>query len=244
MSTNKTTLKYRVVQTYNPATKTNDARRPVLVDVATMSLGAVVDFALENGYMRGQTEVEKGNAQGFLEAIKVLAGMGYTVNINDWFRVKGYLTGTVGETGALTSANEYKVRIIALQELKQDKSGFSFTQEGDGAKVSILSIATVGSTTAGTWAKNKNVIATGSNLVFDSAIGDKVVAAFTPDGETEARTVDLTVNSSQYNSMELTWHEDLFYLTAGDPVELTFTLHGGDASVTPKTITKKVTIVA
>ena len=242
MSTNKTTLKYRVVQTYNPATKAKDARRPVLVDVATMSLGAVVDFALENGYMRGQTEVEKGNAQGFLEAIKVLAGMGYTVNINDWFRVKGYLTGTVGETGALTSANEYKVRIIALQELKQDKSGFSFTQEGDGAKVSISSVATVGSTSAGTWVKNKNVIATGSNLVFNKDIGDTVTATFEVEGE--ERTVDLTVNSSQYNSMELAWHEDLFYVAAGDPVEVTFTLHGGDASVNPKTITKKVTIAA
>ena len=239
-TTNKTTLKYRVVQTYNPSTKTKDALRPVLVDVATVSLGAVVDFALENGYMRGQTEVEKGNAQGFLEAIKVLAGMGYSVNINDWFRVRGYLTGTVGETGSLTSDNEYKVRLIALQELKQDKSLFSFTKEGDSAKCSIQNVCYPGATEPNVLRYGDDFVASGSNLYFNAEDGDTCVLT-KADGTT---TLNIACSSWSYNALNLAWNEGILETDVGTEMTLTFTLHGGNKDAAPKVITKKVKLLA
>ena len=152
------------------------------------------------------------------------------------------MKGQLGTNDTIGPKTSLEMSVHKREDMKMETGKCSFINEGSLANVRIESIVTVGGTKADEWVKNKNVIATGANLVFDSAIGDKVTATFTVEGE--ERTVDLTVKSSQYNSMELAWHEDLFYVTAGESVELTFTLHGGKADANPKTITKKVTIAA
>jgi hypothetical protein len=152
------------------------------------------------------------------------------------------LNGQLGANDTIGSNTRLVLNVTARgAEGKPSKNLCTFTNVGDLANVSISSIATVGGK-SGEWVKNKNVIVTGLNLFYDSTIGDSVQATFTVEGE--ERTIDLVVKGSQENSMELTWHEDLFYVAAGEEVTLTFTLHGGNKDVTAKVLTKNVKMTA
>ena len=231
---------------YDKVTKIGDkeitTRCGRIVNKKELAIDELAGKLIDDGFVKSLRKDElKAVLDAYYRGAKQYVYEGYIVRTG-FASLRAKIKGKLGENDSIGSDTKLFVALTARDDLKLSKNECSFHNVAEQASVSIQSIATVGSTTAGTWAKNKNVIVTGSNLVFDSAIGDKVVAAFTVEGE--ERTVDLTVKNSQYNSMELAWHEDLFYLTAGDPVELTFTLHGGDASVTPKTITKKVTLAA
>ncbi len=236
----KVALKYRVNNGHNPKTG-ETIRRPFIVDSEKYSIERVVQYALENSYMTGQYESCLGQAKGFLEAIKKIASMGKVVDIASWFRVRAYLTGTVGESEALTSANEYKVRIQTLNELKLDKSNFSFSNEGQSTKASIASICTKGGSVAGQWEKDKPAIAGGSNLFFKADDGDTIVATYMVSGE--EKTVSMIANDSSYNFIQIAYPEEFAELGEGTEVKLTFTLHGGDKEAAPKVITKAVKIV-
>ena len=213
-----------------------------IVNKKELDIDALAVKLIDDGFVKSLKKDElMAVLNAYYRGAKQYVYEGYIVRTG-FASLQAKLNGALGENDSIASTTKLRIALTPRDDLKLDKSECSFHNVAEQATVSIQSIATVGSTTAGTWAKNKNVIVTGSNLVFDSTIGDKVVAAFTVDGE--ARTAELTVKSSQYNSMELAWHEDLFYVTAGESVELTFTLHGGNADANPKTITKKVTIAA
>ena len=213
-----------------------------IVNKKELDIDALAAKLIDDGYVKSLKKDElMAVLNAYYRGAKAYVYEGYIVRTG-FASLQAKIKGKLGDNDSIGTDTKLYIALQARDDLKLDKSECSFHNVAEQATVSIQSIATVGSTSAGTWAKNKNVIATGSNLVFDSTIGDKVVAAFTVEGE--ARTAELTVKSSQYNSMELAWHEDLFYVTAGESVELTFTLHGGNADVNPKVITKKVTITA
>ena len=128
----KPKLKYRIVKGINPRTKAT-LNRPVLVDRETQYIEQVVDFALKSGYVRGQRQDMLGALNGFIEAIQELCKSGKAVVLNDWLRIEGVLTGSVGEDGQLTDRNAYKVVIRALKELKRKASEFSWSN-ADGRK--------------------------------------------------------------------------------------------------------------
>ena len=85
--------------------------------------------------MRGQFHDMRGALNGFIEAIQELVRNGKAVVLNDWLRVFGVLTGSVGLDGSLTEKNEYRVKISALKELKRKASDFSWTQVNAPAPV-------------------------------------------------------------------------------------------------------------
>ena len=232
----KITLKYRINNGYNPKTGAK-IKRPFIVESEKYSIERVCKYALENNYMTGQYESCLGQAKGFLEAIKKIAAMGKVVDIASWFRVRAYLTGTVGENETLTNENEYKVRIQTLEDLKLDKSNFSFQNEGASAKVSIQSVCTVGGDNPGEWQKNKQANAVGSNLIFDEKIGDIVTWT---SGDLSG---EVAVDATAYNCLTMAWDSEWDEFTAGTEITLTFTLHGGNADAAPKTFIKTVKVI-
>lgn len=237
----KPTLKYRV-NTYKDVRTGAAKRRPVLVESETYGIERVVRYALDNAYMRGQYEDSKGNALGFLEAVKALAAAGKTVDIGDWFRVRAFLGGEVGESEQLTDANDYRVRILTLNELKMDKSLFQFVNAGTSARLSIQTIMSEGGK-PGEITKTKTIRITGTNLAFDASLGDKVTAAWKDeDGETQA--IALTPTASDYAAMTFAWPAAFAEIEVGTEVTFAVTLHGGDAKAAPKTVTKVAKLVA
>ena len=101
--------------------------RPVIAERETLYIDQLVEYALKSGFVRGQFHDMRGALNGFIEAIQELVRNGKAVVLNDWLRVFGVLTGSVGPDGSLTEKNEYRVKISALKELKRKASDFSWT---------------------------------------------------------------------------------------------------------------------
>ena len=112
--------------TKNPFTK-EFLSIPHVVDRKTLSLSQIVEYAKTVGYMRGQQEDLEGLANGLIEAMRDRAKAGYTIDVKDWFLIKGFLKGKLDETQRLGANNSYCVRIKTKKELKFSIDDFSWT---------------------------------------------------------------------------------------------------------------------
>ena len=239
---NKPKLKFRVVAGHNPKTKA-PLLRPQIAERETYYMDQLVEYALNAGYVRGQFHDMRGALNGFVEAMQQLGKDGKAVNLNDWLRIHGELTGQVDETRVLTDANEYKVRITALKELKRKASDFSWTNIDDtGVVPKIDTITYDGCPDNWKIQKSSGFTATGRNLIFDKTnLGDKVMANWVEDGE--EKSAELTPSGSGYSFIKFSWPTALAEVPVGTEIVLTFTLHGGvegGAAYGPK---KDVTLV-
>ena len=127
MASVKPKLKYHLIEGVNPKTKAK-LLRPAITERETLYIDQLVEYALKSGFVRGQFHDMRGALNGFIEAIQELVRNGKAVVLNDWLRVFGVLTGSVGPDGSLTEKNEYRVKISALKELKRKASDFSWTR--------------------------------------------------------------------------------------------------------------------
>lgn len=242
MANVKPQLKYRVVCGYNPKTR-QSCKRPQVTERETYYLDQVVQFALDNGFVRGQFQDMKGALNGFIECIQYLGLSGKAVSLNDWLRVHSELTGTVGEDYQLTSANELRVRIQALKELKTNVNKFSWTNVSDtGVLPKIDSLMYVGAMKSGEIKKSLAIIATGRNLAFNAELGDTVTLSWTQDGE--AKTATLTPIESDYSHMKFDWPSELTDVPDRTEIMFAVAIHGGAEQGAVHTVTKNVRLLA
>lgn len=242
MATNKPQLKYRVVNGYNPKTR-GTCKRPQITERETYYLDQVVQFALDNGFVRGQFQDMKGALNGFIECIQYLGLNGKAVSLNDWLRVHSELTGTVGETYQLSCENELRVCIQALKELKTSADNFSWTNVSDtGVLPKIDSLMYVGASKSGEIKKGVSIIATGRNLAFNGTLGDSVVLTW-KEGDAE-QSATITPAESDYSHMKFDWPTALADVPANTEITFTFTLHGGVEGGAAHTATKSVKLLA
>lgn len=242
MASVKPQLKYRVVNGFNPKTR-GPCKRPQITERETYYLDQVVQFALDNGYVRGQFHDMRGALNGFIECIQYLGLNGKAVSLNDWLRVHSELTGTVGEDFQLTDKNELRVCIQALKELKTSADKFSWENVSDtGALPKVDSLMQVGGAVNWKIAKNKAIIATGKNLAYDSAVGDTVVLSWEEGDET--KTATLAPTESDYSHQKFDWPSALAEVPAGTEITFTFSLHGGVEGGAAHEATKSVILVA
>lgn len=224
MATIKPKMKYRIVRGHNP--KTGDPiLRPQIAERETYMTDQVVEYALNAGYVRGQFHDMRGALNGFIEAVQQLGKDGKSVNLNDWLRVHGELTGPCDETRRLGAKNGYRVRITALKELKRDVSEFSWTNvDSTGIIVRIDSLMYNGSPVDGRIMKTKSIIVTGKNLAFDPST-DKITLSW-KDGE-ETKTAEIAPTESDYSHMELPWPAELDSVADGTEITFSFRTCGG-----------------
>lgn len=238
---NKPKLKFRVVTGHNPKTEA-PLLRPQIAERETYYMDQLVEYALNAGYVRGQFHDMRGALNGFVEAMQQLGKDGKAVNLNDWLRIHGELTGQVDETRQLTDANEYKVRITALKELKRKASDFSWTNVDDtGAVPKIDTITYDGCPDNWKIQKSAGFTATGRNLIFSADLGDAVKATWLEDGVEKSAT--LTPSGSGYSFIKFNAVTAFAAVPDGTEITLSFTLHGGvegGAAFGPK---KTVTVV-
>mgnify|MGYP003319785675 CR=1 FL=1 len=221
----KPKLKFRVVAGHNP--KTHEALlRPQIAERETYYMDQLVEYALNAGYVRGQFHDMRGALNGFVEAMQQLGKDGKAVNLNDWLRIHGELTGQVDETRQLTDANEYKVRITALKELKRKATDFSWTNVDDtGVVPKIDTITYDGCPDNWKIQKSAGFTATGRNLIFSADLGDTVKATWTESGV--EKTATLTPSGSGYSFIKFNAVTAFASVPDGTEITLVFTLHGG-----------------
>lgn len=238
MST-KTPMKYRIVGGKNPKTG-EPIKRPVITERETYYIDKVVEYAIKNGYVRGQFHDMRGALNGFIEAIEQLGRDGKCVNLNNWLRVHAELTGTVDETLQLTKANELRVCITPLQDLKSDVANFSWTNIADLSLIARFKTISSSGGKNGEVKKNTGFTITGANLFYNNAWGDTVSVSFiNEDGENTE--VQLTPAESSESVMRFVWPEELATAPAGATLEFKATLHGEEGGAAcPTKITAKV----
>lgn len=241
MATTKPKLKYRVVQGRNP--KTGDPmNRPQIAERDTYTTDQVVEYALNAGYVRGQFHDMRGALNGFIEAVQQLGKDGKSVNLNDWLRVHGELTGSCDETRRLSAKNGYRVRITALKELKRDVSEFSWVNvDSAGVVVKVNTLMYNGSPVDGRIMKAKEIIVTGKNLAFSAEAGDMITLSWQEGDET--KTAFVTPTESDYSHVVLPWPAELDDVADDTEVTFLFRTHGGVEGGELQLATKVATVV-
>jgi len=223
---NKPMLKYRVVSGRNPKTG-GVLLRPSIVDRETYYMDQLVEYALNAGYVRGQFHDMRGALNGFVEAMQQLGKAGKAVNLGNWLRIHAELTGTVGETRQLNEANELHVAITALTDLKAKVSDFSWTNIEGGAVIKVESLSSPNGN-KGEIIKTKSIVATGKNLAFNAAWGDKVFVDWM-EGET-AKSAELTPSEQSETYLRFDWPTALADVPANTELMFTFRLHGSEGA--------------
>lgn len=242
MAETKTHMRYRIVNGFNPKTK-GRILRPQIAERETYYLDQVVQFALDNGYVRGQFHDMRGALNGFIEAIQYLGLSGKAVSLNDWLRVHAELTGTVGDDYQISSANEVRVCIQALKELKTTYDKFSWENVSDtGVMPKVQYISYEGAEDTGKIMKSKTIAVTGKNLVYKAELGDAIVAKWM-EGDTE-KSATLTPATSGFTFINIAWPSAFDDIPADTEVTFTFTLHGGKEGGAAFAPSKSATVIA
>ena len=239
----KITKKYALMPCKNPLTG-EQLMRPVIAGRANRTLPNVVEFAVQNNYMTGQIENLTGTVKGFFEALKQYCLEGQDVTLANWIRVRGMLTGTVGETGTLDAArNAYKIRVNALSELAVPLATFSWQRADDaGVKVTVRTVGANGGTPTGQVVKGQPIVVTGYNLYYAPDFEDAVEVSWMTDGET--KTAKLTPSAAGAASMTFDWPEALANVAAGTELVFRFKLHGGVKDGPAQVCVKRAILVA
>lgn len=239
----KPKLQYKIVAAYNPATKKEgDLMRPLLVNREVYAIDRVVEYALKNGYIRGQFEDMKGALNGSIQAIQQLVRDGKVVNLADWLKIHAELTGTVGETRLVNDENSLHVCITALQSLKIKLS--SFTMESVEDNGVVPKIDTILSPGGKPWeiVKTRGILATGRNLYFDAAKGDTATISW---GEgASAQSINVTPTEADYSHMLFAWPTALADVEAGTKLTFSFRTCAGVEGGAVFPMTKTATLVA
>lgn len=220
----KTPMDYYVAAFRNPKDGSM-IMRPVATNRRTAGLNQVVDRAKESGFCRGQTSDLLGLFGGFCQTMKVMAEEGYILNLG-WFYIGGSITGTVDETGEVTSANKYRVSMRPSKDLKIDIENFSLSNVGaNGMKAKVEHLSWVGSPRDLEIKKGESIQATGKNIAWSE--GCTATVAYTlKDGS--AHTFTLTPTESDFTHLKFAWPTELDDVPAGTEISFSFRLRGGN----------------
>ena len=233
----KPKMYYCVRTTPNPITN-EISFVPFVVERKTLSLSELVAYAKAAGYMRGQQKDLEGLVNGFIEAMRDRAKEGYSIDMNDWFLVKGYLRGKLNDAQRLGANNEYRVRIKTKKELKVSIDEFSWVCVDSEKPMHITGIfGTAGQ--SGVINPNGAIVANGTNLAYTP--GDSLTMSWSDDGAEKT----VTCTHAKLNSdlaVEFKWPTKT-EIPEGTEVTLTFRLRRTPESA-GWAITKKVLVGA
>ena len=240
-NTDKTALSYKAVTGKNPRTG-ETLVRPQLVNVPTLYVDSVVRRALERSYIRGQFEDMRGVAMGLFEAQAKLLAEGNAIN-TDWLRMEPVLTGSLDESGTISDDNKLALAIQALDKLKLDRDGFSFSKTGDtSAKITIISISSPGGK-KGEMIKSKAIVVTGTNLAYNHDDWDDHVVWYWTDADGKECKLECAPTEVSATYMRFDYDSAFDTIPVGNEVTIEFKLHGS-AEGAEQVSTKTVTFVA
>lgn len=236
-------VKYRVLPFAHPVTKAK-CLRPVIVDRQTYTLPQLVAFALNGGYVRGQHYDVCGTVNGILEAIQELGRQGHAVNLGDWLRVHGELTGKVDEvTRRVGPGNGYRTVLTPLKKMRGKLSDFTWVNADElEGRLRVSVISGDGCKEANRILPGRAISVTGAYLTVRPERGDSVVATWRDASGVERHAALVpTVNSTIY--LKFAPFAALDGIPAGTEVTFTFRIHVGKAPDSPEQVARRAVIV-
>ena len=195
----KTKLSYTVRNTRAPG-ETQDVIVPVIVErLNPVELETVVANCIDRGLIAGlKTTAAHGIAEGVASQIAREFSRGRGVQFGQYFYGRPYLSGTVDANGRLTGDNRINVRLYKGADFKLALDDFSFTFDGAGDAVKVLSIYgdtnDAGGNTYGQIVAGAPVVINGRNLY---AAGDTDKVTFVEAGATAGVPVEVTAFTTQ-----------------------------------------------
>ena len=122
-------FKTQAIRNLKTGLEDTQKRTPRLANVKCYNLDSLVEFSLDNNYIKGaKYELAKGIVKGVIEAERALVKMGNAVSIDGWVKLEPRLKGSVdAKKRLITADNQIIVGVTALKEMKLALSDFSFT---------------------------------------------------------------------------------------------------------------------
>ena len=226
---------------YTKTTKIGDkevtTRCGRIVNKKELDIDALAAKLIDDGFVKSLKKDElKAVLDAYYRGAKSYVYEGYIVRTG-FAALQAKLNGALGENDTIGEKTRLRIELAPRDDLKLDKSECSFHNVAAEAKVNIQTISWNGSTNPGELKKEENILATGSNLMFNKDIGDEITCEY------NGATITCSVDGSGYQMLSVAWPAELSEAAIGTEITFKFTLHGGDANVNPKVISKTAKIV-
>ena len=238
-------IRYRVLPFTHPVTKAKYLR-PLIVERQTYSLSQLVTFALSGGYVRGQHADICGTVHGIIEAIQELGRQGHAVNLGDYLRVHGELTGRIDEvTRRVGPGNGYRMVLTPLKKMRGKLSDFNWVNVDElEGRLRVSSIASGDCRELDRILPGKTIFVTGNYLTVRPERGDSVVATWLDSSGVEQHAALVPTRNGTI-CLEFAPFAALDALPAGTEVTFTFRLHVGTSPDAPEQVARHtVTLLA
>ena len=157
--------------------------------------------------------------------------------------LRGTLKGPDSPFDPATCSSAIVITSLSGLEKAIDSDYVTFVNTRVGARVIVSRVSWIGSNEPDVIKKGEAFSAYGTNLMFDSSLGDTVTAAW-KDARGTDHTAELTPGESDYEHMKFSWPAALDAIAAGTELELTFRTRGGVEKANEQVNTKKVVVVA
>ncbi len=217
----KSTIKYTISKCRNPYTG-ETFQHPVITDRETYTTERVIERGLASGYVRGQFHDIRGVLDGSIATWQQLLREGKAVHIGKWLRLALQATGRVGADRQLTGANELRLRITPLEDLKVKASDYIWECVDDTTLVPRIDYGSALGSPRGEMSASQQVTFSGRNLNFNPE-KDTVTLAWKKGDEVKTATVSPTGTSGTILIFD--WPEALAEADAGTEVIWSFLFH-------------------
>jgi len=234
----KPRLEYTVYSGRNPI-EDKTLLLPRIINKGAYDIAQTVEFAMQNGYiLGGQFHSNLGAVNGYLQACRSLIMAGNDVKADKWFKAHLELTGPVDqETKQLTDDNRVHLRFQPLADFKCDLSDFSWTLVSDtGVQPRVQHLQSMGGKNDKEIFRDADIIASGSNLIYDVSSGVDKIEAEWIDAAAMTHTITIVPKSSGYSMLTMAWPTAFNDVAIGTVVTFRFFLtngHGSESAAIP-----------
>lgn len=247
----KPTMEYTVYQGRNPV-EGGVLLLPRIVNKGSYDIAQTVQYAMDNGFITGgQFHSNLGTVNGYLQGFRSLLLAGNDVKADKWFRAHLELNAPVDqESKQLTELNRLHLCFQTLADFRCSIDDFNWKYVSDsGIQPRVQHLQSMGGKNDKEIFKDADILATGSNLIYDATSGvDKIQAEWievSEGGVPTTKTIEITPKTSGYSMLSMAWPAAFNDLPIGTTITFRFFLsnkQGSEAALIPAV--KSAVIVA
>ena len=156
--------------------------------------------------------------------------------------LRGKVKGPFSQFDPATCSSAIVISSLSGLERSVDRDYVTFVNENAGVKVTVNRVSWIGSEEPNVVKKGEAFGAYGTNLMFDSSLGDTVTLTWKDAGDTE-HTATLTPSESDYDHMKFSWPGALDDVAEGTELTFTFRTRGGIEDADEQVNVKKVLVI-
>ena len=157
--------------------------------------------------------------------------------------LRGKVKGPYSPFDPATCSSAIVITSLSGLEKEVDRNYVTFVNANAGVRVIVNRVSWIGSDEPNVVKKGEAFGAYGTNLMFDSSLGDTVTVTWKDASDTE-HTATLTPSESDYDHMKFSWPGALDEIAEGTELTFTFRTRGGIEDADEQVNVKKVVVTA